>query len=105
MNDIGNKFVANIFKALSSPMRLKIIYLLKNKPLCVCEIIKKIEAEQSNVSQHLAILKNQGILENKKDGLRIIYSIKNKEINNILEIAEKLILRQIEDTKRSLLRK
>ena len=72
MSDMGNQLISNIFKALSHPTRLQIINLLKNGPLCVCEILPQLESEQSNTSQHLTILKNQGIVESKKEGSKVI---------------------------------
>lgn len=102
MSNMGNQLIANIFKALSHPTRLQIIQLLRQGPLCVCNIIEQIESEQSNTSQHLSVLKNQGIVESKKDGLKVIYSIKNHEIYQIIDIAQEFLLKQIEETKASL---
>ncbi|RCX17895.1 ArsR family transcriptional regulator [Anaerobacterium chartisolvens] len=104
MSNMGNQLVSNIFKALSHPTRLQIIRLLKEKPLCVCEILPQLESEQSNTSQHLSVLKNQGIVDSKKDGLMVIYRIKSPEVYQMIGIAEGIILRQIEETK-SLLEK
>lgn len=105
MSNMGNQLISNIFKALSHPTRLQIIMLLKEKPLCVCEILPQIESEQSNTSQHLSVLKNQGIVESKKDGLMVIYKIKSPEVHQMIDIAEGIILRQIEETKTSLMKK
>lgn len=105
MSDLGNQLISNIFKALSHPTRLQIIMLLKEKPLCVCEILPQLESEQSNTSQHLSVLKNQGIVDSKKDGLMVIYRIKSPEVYQIIEIAENIILRQIEETRTSLVKK
>ncbi len=102
MTNMGSQLIANIFKALSHPTRLQIIQLLKEEPLCVCNILSQIESEQSNTSQHLAVLKNQGIVESKKDGSMVIYKIKSVEVFQMIDIAEDIILRQIEETKASL---
>jgi len=102
MSSMGNQLVANIFKALSHPTRLQIVQLLKEKPLCVCEILPQIESEQSNTSQHLSVLKNQGIVDSKKDGSMVIYKIKSPEVYQMIDIAENIILNQIEETKSSL---
>ncbi len=102
MSNLGNQLISNIFKALSHPIRLQIVKLLKDKPLCVCEILPQLESEQSNTSQHLSVLKNQGIVDSKKDGLMVIYRIKSPEVYQMIEIAEGIILRQIEETKSSL---
>ncbi|HEX3030244.1 MAG TPA: metalloregulator ArsR/SmtB family transcription factor [Clostridia bacterium] len=102
MSDMGNQLVANIFKALAHPTRLQIIKILKERPLCVCDILPQIDSEQSNTSQHLSVLKNQGIVESKKDGLMVIYKIKSPGVFQMIEIAEEIILKQIEETQKSL---
>ena len=102
MINLGNQLVSNIFKALAHPTRLQIVKLLKEKPLCVCEILPQLDSEQSNTSQHLSVLKNQGIVESRKDGLMVIYRIKDPEVFQMINIAEEIILRQIEETKISL---
>lgn len=105
MSNMGNQLISNIFKALSHPTRLQIVMLLKEGSLCVCDILPQLDSEQSNTSQHLAVLKNQGIVDNKKDGSKVIYSIKSPEVYEMIEIAENIILRQIEETKSSLTKK
>jgi ArsR family transcriptional regulator len=70
--------------------------------MCVCNILPNLDSEQSNTSQHLTVLKNQGIVESRKDGSRVIYSIKNNEVYEMIDLAEVIILRQIEETKTSL---
>ncbi|KNY30293.1 ArsR/SmtB family transcription factor [Pseudobacteroides cellulosolvens] len=102
MGNMGNQLVANIFKALSHPTRLQILRILKEKPLCVCDILPMIESEQSNASQHLSVLRNQGIVESRKDGLMVIYKVKSPEIYQMIEIAEAILIRQIDETRNSL---
>lgn len=104
MSDMGNQLISNVFKALSHPIRLQIVRLLKEKPLCVCEILPQIESEPSNASQHLAVLKNQGIVDSKKDGMMMIYNIKSPEVYEMIDIVEGIILKQIEETKSSLVK-
>lgn len=91
--------IANIFKALSHPTRVKIIKLLKGGSLCVCEILPKIELEQSNTSQHLAILRNQGILDTRKDGTMVFYEVKSPEVLEMINLAEHMIIRQVEEAR------
>lgn len=98
MTDMVNQLITNIFKALAHPTRLQIVKLLKEKPLCVCDILPQIESEQSNTSQHLSVLKNQGIVDSKKDGLMVIYKIKSPEVYQMIDTAEEIILRQIQET-------
>ncbi|MBC2857196.1 MAG: metalloregulator ArsR/SmtB family transcription factor [Bacilli bacterium] len=76
-----------IFKALGHPLRLEIINLLAGKEdLCVCEIQEKFGITQSNLSQHLRILKEADILGSKKSGGWVHYSLKNKKIIEIIDI-------------------
>jgi len=102
MSNLGNQLVSNIFKALSHPTRLQIVRLLKEKPLCVCDILPQIESEQSNASQHLSVLKNQGIVDSKREGTMVIYRIVSPDVYQMIDIAESIILKQIEETKSSL---
>lgn len=102
MSNMGNQLISNVFKALAHPTRIQIVKLLRDGEMCVCNILPSLDSEQSNTSQHLTILKNQGIVESKKDGSKVIYSIKNKEVYNMLDLVEVIILRQIEETKTSL---
>jgi len=102
LSNMGNQLISNVFKALAHPTRIQIVKLLRNGELCVCDILPNLDSEQSNTSQHLTVLKNQGIVESRKDGSKVIYSIKNKEVYEMIDLVEVIILRQIEETKTSL---
>lgn len=84
-----------IFKALAHPIRIKIVKSLMDGPLCVCILNENVEFSQSNLSQHLKILKEAGILKSEKDGVRILYSIKNDEIKELLKVTELIIKAEI----------
>lgn len=99
MSDMGNQLVASIFKALAHPTRLHIVRLLQEKPLCVCEILPQLDSEQSNTSQHLSVLKNQGLVESRKEGSMVIYKITSPDVYRMIDIAETIILAQLEETK------
>lgn len=104
MMNMADLLVANIFKALAHPTRVQIIKLLKDGELCVCDILPRLDSEQSNTSQHLTVLKNQGLVVSRKDGSKVIYSIRNQEVMEMLNLAESIILKQMEETKNSLVR-
>jgi DNA-binding transcriptional ArsR family regulator len=76
---------ADIFKALADSTRLKILDRIKDGEKCICEIIPFTGKSQPNVSQHLKVLKNAGIIEERKEGTRIIIKITNNEIYNIVD--------------------
>lgn len=84
-----------IFKALSHPLRLKIIEKLKSKSTCVCELNNDIELSQPALSKHLKILKDAGILTNNKVGLRVEYEIKDTKIIDVINIVEKMIIKDL----------
>jgi len=83
--DNKNKFKAKIFKALSDPMRLKILDFLRDGEKCVCEIVPHVNLIQPVVSRHLKILKDCGILRDRKDGNRRLYSITDQQIFRITD--------------------
>jgi len=69
------KDIVNIFKALSDPTRLRIMLLLRQRELCVCELMFILKMEQSRVSHHMRVLRDGGIAETVRDGRWIIYRI------------------------------
>ena len=82
--DSKNKFKAKIFKALSDPVRLDILDFLRDEEKCVCEIIPHVKLIQPVVSRHLKILKDCGILRDRKEGNRRLYSITDTRILKII---------------------
>lgn len=67
---------AQIFKALSNPVRLEIIDFLLSGEKCVCEIVKNLNYEQPHISKSLLKLKEAGLIKDRKDGLNVYYSLK-----------------------------
>jgi ArsR family transcriptional regulator len=83
--------MADMFKALSDPTRLKIINLLKeSQNLCVGVIAEKTGMSQPAISQHLKILKTAGILDARKMGLEVHYSINPKKVTEFKDIINTL---------------
>ena len=66
---------AKIFKALSNPVRLEIVDFLIDGEKCVCEIVEQLEYEQPHISKSLIKLKEAGIIQDRKEGLRVYYSL------------------------------
>ena len=67
--------VEKILKALGDRSRLRIINMLGEKSLCVCEITEVLKLSQSTVSGHLRLLKDAGLVEDEKDGLWVEYRL------------------------------
>lgn len=81
---------AKVFKALAHPLRLKIIKKLSNGELCVCKLNEDVDFSQSNLSQHLRILKEAGIVNSRKEGMWMYYSIANSKVLDIISMSEEL---------------
>lgn len=77
-----------ILKALGHPIRYKIVKFLYDGPKCVCKLNEDIEFSQANLSQHLKILKEAGILSSEKVGMNIHYRISNEKIKNIIDLVD-----------------
>ncbi|SDF01750.1 ArsR/SmtB family transcription factor [Sporolituus thermophilus] len=93
--DIVIKLTAELFKTLGHPVRVKILQMLAAGERCVCEMIDEIDIEQSNFSQHLGILKKQGLLDSRKDGQRVIYWLAYPSVIQLLDAAEQTLSEQI----------
>ena len=70
----------NVFKALSEETRLRIIKLLEHGELCVCDIVAALDMIQPKVSFHLCVLKEAGLLKDRKQGKWIHYCIDDTDI-------------------------
>ncbi len=62
-------------KAIAHPLRLKILCVLGDKEISVQDIVADVGTSQSNISQHLAILRDKGVLSTRKDANRVFYRI------------------------------
>ena len=90
---------AEFLKALANPTRILLLTQLAKGERCVCELMADADLEQANTSQHLAILRAQGIVEPRRDGPRTIYRIKRPEVAEILALVDAALNAQIkEDT-------
>lgn len=80
------EIAASKLRAMAHPMRIAIIELLtENKRLTVTEIYESLNIEQASASHHLNILKNKGLLESKRDGKMILYSLKTNVLANVVD--------------------
>ncbi len=62
-------------KAMSHPLRLKILCTLGGQEISVQDIVENVGTSQSNISQHLAVLRDKGILASRKDANRVFYRV------------------------------
>ena len=80
-------------RALNHPLRQKLLVLIKGSKnrMNVTDIYSKLRIEQSVTSQHLAILRRQGLVTTKRDGRVIWYSVNDAAINSLLKVCEQMI--------------
>ncbi len=89
--------VANRFKLLSEPMRLKILRTLCENERTVQEIVNQINASQANVSKHLALMHDNGIVNRRKEGLKCYYSIADDSIIFACYLISKSVVENLQD--------
>ena len=88
---------AEIVKAVSHPLRIAIIDFLKDGEQCVCDIAEHIGSERSNVSRHLSVMVSAGVLEHRKEGLKMIYKLKTPCILDFLSCVTSLLKQQVKE--------
>ena len=69
------ELAARALKSIAHPLRLKILCVLGDQEACVQEIVDQVGTSQSNISQHLAILREKGVLVTRKDANRVFYRV------------------------------
>ena len=90
------KLHASICHILANPKRLEIIDTLRTREMSVTELADALEISQSNLSQHLAPMRQQGILLSRRDGLNVFYSLSNPKITQACDLMRQILLEQLE---------
>ncbi len=89
---------AKVLSAVAHPLRLSIVHYLAEGERCVCDIAEYLQAGRPNVSKHLAVMVEAGVLESHKQGLRMIYSLKTPCLLKLLSCVTDVVRRQAEDS-------
>lgn len=85
-----SNFKAEFFKALAHPLRISILDALREGELTVNEISQRFEVEPANASQQLAVLRNKDIVTARKEGSNVYYSITDKTVFKLLDVAREI---------------
>jgi DNA-binding transcriptional ArsR family regulator len=93
---------AEVTKAVAHPLRIAILDFLKDGEKCVCDIAEHVASERSNVSKHLSIMVNAGILNCRKEGLKVIYRLKCPCILDFLTCVTGVLKQQAEENEKLL---
>ncbi len=82
--DIGR--VAAVFKTISEPSRLKILFALRQGEMCVYHVIEAVGGTQSAVSHQLRVLRDSRMVKARRDGQNIVYSLADEHVLAVLEL-------------------
>jgi ArsR family transcriptional regulator len=91
------EFQADVCKTLSSPKRLEIINSLKEGEKSVSELVDILGVPKANVSQHLAVMRHNGILKARRDGVNIYYSIANPKVIQACNLMKEVLTEQLKE--------
>ena len=86
---------AKFFKALADPIRLEIIDFIAEGEKCVCEIVDQLDIIQPLASRHLRILRESGIVTDRRDGTKKMYKLSNKKIKEIIDLLDHNLLKDL----------
>jgi ArsR family transcriptional regulator len=82
-----SQFKAEFFKALGHPLRIRILDALRSGEVGVNDLSAQLKVEQSTLSQQLALLRARSIVVGRKEGLNVFYSVRDKTIFKLLDVA------------------
>jgi DNA-binding transcriptional ArsR family regulator len=79
------QMLAETFKVLGDPTRVKIIFALSQQELCVCDLANLLGVSKSNVSHQLRVLRNMRLVKHRKSGRMVYYSLDDEHIKNLFD--------------------
>jgi DNA-binding transcriptional ArsR family regulator len=80
------ELAARSLKAIAHPLRLKILCVIGDEEACVQQIVDAVGTSQSNISQHLAILREKGVLQTRKDANRVFYRVTDQRTLQLVSL-------------------
>jgi ArsR family transcriptional regulator len=86
-----NQLHAHICKGLADPKRLMILDALRGDELSVTDLVDQLDLPQANVSQHLAVLRERGLVEGRRDGQRVFYSVSSPKIIQAMDLLREVM--------------
>jgi ArsR family transcriptional regulator len=92
LNDQQCVKVSEFFKALSNPLRVRVLCNVMEEEKCVGDILQNVPARQANLSQQLGFLYMMGILKRRKQGKRVYYSLRDKRTKEFFERVRELVV-------------
>lgn len=94
--------IAERLKAIAEPTRLKILHALDDRELSVGEILAAVGSSQANVSKHLAVLRREGVVGSRREGLNVFYRVTDETAFTVCRTVCDGLERQLEEQLRTL---
>lgn len=98
MPDPLRQFKASVFQALGHPTRIAIVEVLRDGELSAGAIIERLGLEQANASQHLAVLRTKQIVNSRKEGNQVFYSVRDPVLIEVLDIMRRYFQTHLDET-------
>lgn len=98
MSDALRQFKSDIFQGLAHPTRIAMVELLRGGELSAGTLIARLNIEQANASQHLAVLRSRQIVVSRKAGNQVYYSIRDRALIDVLDILRRYFYAQLSNT-------
>ncbi len=95
--DALRKFNAHVFQALAHPTRIHIIGTLAEGEFSVGEILKRVKVEPASLSQHLSVLRLKNLVVARKEGNRVLYSVRDPLLIKMLDMMRRYFQRHFEE--------
>lgn len=93
--DSLRQFKAEIFQALAHPTRIAVLDELRAGELTVSDFVQRLSLEQSNLSQHLAVMRARGIVIGRKSGSQVFYKVRDPLIFEVLDLMRRYFQNQV----------
>lgn len=87
---------AKLCKALNDPKRLQLLYCLGEAPRAVSELCELLDAPQANISQHLGVLRDRGIVDAERNGNNVIYSLRHAKVLEAIDLLREVMADEFE---------
>ena len=91
---------ADVCKTLANAKRLEILNALRDKDMTVNELAERVGALKANISQHLAVMRQKGILATRRDGVNIYYRIANPKVIQACDIMREVLFEQLKENEK-----
>ena len=102
LSDEALQLIAGRFRLLAEPMRLRILHTLGDKEMTVSELVSATAANQANVSKHLGVLLEAGVVTRRKEGLTANYRVTDETIFDLCDLVCSRLKDQLETRQRAL---